>query len=196
MIIIGLGNPGEEYEYTRHNAGRIVTEHIAKNIQADTFKNDKILCAHTTKGELAEKKCVLILPNTFMNESGKSVAPLMTSKKELEKLIVMYDDLDLPRNTFKISFNRSAGGHNGVKSIIQYLKSEAFVRIRIGIAPVSTTGEIKKPKGEEKVLKWVLGVMNESERVQLKKMSKSIQEALEMIVQEGVPKAMSVFNEK
>jgi len=131
-----------------------------------------------------------------MNLSGKSVAPLIKSTKELEKLIVIYDDLDLPLGAFKISFNRSAGGHNGVKSIIQSLKSEAFIRIRIGIAPVNATGEIKKPKGEQKVLKWVLGVMNESERVQLKKMSKTILEAIELIILEGLPKATSVFNGK
>lgn len=196
MIIVGLGNPGIEYEWTRHNVGRIVATHIAKLIKAEKFETDGVLRAQKTKAEIAGKKSLIVLPDTFMNLSGKAVLPTIKSGKDLEKLVVIYDDLDLARGTFKISFNRSSGGHNGVQSIIKSVKSEAFIRVRVGISPTTTTGKIKKPLGEDKVAKWILGTMKDEEKDGLKKLSKDILRALEMIVEEGLPKAMSIYNGK
>ncbi len=196
MIIVGLGNPGEEYVHTRHNTGRIVVGLLAKIAQADSFETDNTLRAHKTKGEIGGKKVLFVVPDTFMNLSGKSVAPLIKTKKDTEKLVVVYDDLDLPLGTFKISFNRSSGGHNGVQSIIKSVKSEAFIRVRVGISPTTPTGKLKKPLGEDRVAKWILGVMKDEEKATLKKLSKKIFEAIEMIVQEGLPKAMSIYNGK
>ena len=116
-LIVGLGNPGKEYENTRHNTGRILVEILEKKLEG--------------------KKIKFLTPDTFMNNSGKAVAPLIKSKKDLKDLVVIYDDIDLPFGKIKISFNRSSGGHNGLGSIIKHLKSEEFLRIRVGISPAT-----------------------------------------------------------
>lgn len=173
-LIVGLGNPGKEYENTRHNAGRIVVEMISKKD--------------------IDKKIKFITPDSFMNNSGKIVAPFIKSKKDLGDLIIIYDDIDLPLGKIKISFDKNSGGHNGLESIIQKLKSKEFLRVRIGIAPVSPTGKIKKPKGEEKILKFLLGEFKEDELKIIKKLAKEISDAIEVIYKEGKDKAMSLYN--
>ena len=92
-----------------------------------------------------------------MNKSGLAVKPIITSKKKAEALIVIHDDLDLPIGKFKISFNKSSGGHRGVESIIKAIKTEAFTRVRIGISPATPSGKLKKPKGEKDVGDFILG---------------------------------------
>ncbi len=174
-LIVGLGNPGEEYENTRHNTGRIMVGMVEKKIN---FK-DKIR---------------FVLPDKFMNNSGKVVAPLIKSKKDLKDLIVIYDDIDLPIGKMKISFNRSSGGHNGLGSIIKALKSEEFLRIRIGTSPATPSGKIQKPKGEKGVLNFLLGKYKKNELDELKKLSKKVTQALETIFTEGKDKAMSLYN--
>lgn len=173
-LIVGLGNPGTEYENTRHNAGRIIVEILSKKLE--------------------DKKIKFLTPDTFMNNSGKAVAPLIKSKKDLKDLIVIYDDIDLPIGKIRISYNRSSGGHNGVGSIIKHLKSQEFTRIRIGVSPHTPTGKIKKPKGEDAVLKFLLGEFKKPELEEIKKLSKKIGEAIEMYYAEGKDKAMSLFN--
>lgn len=173
-LVVGLGNPGKEYENTRHNTGRILVGLIEKKLE--------------------DQKIKFITPDTFMNNSGKAVAPLVKSKKDLENLVVIYDDVDLPLGKIKISFNRSSGGHKGLGSIIKYLKTEEFLRIRIGISPVTPTGKIRKPKGEEAILKFLLGEFKKSELDTLKKLSKTVAEAVETIFTESKEKAMSLYN--
>ncbi len=129
-----------------------------------------------------------------MNNSGKAVAPLVKAKKDLKDLIVIYDDIDLPLGKIKISFNRSAGGHNGLGSIIKTLKSEEFLRIRIGITPATPKGVVKKPHGEDAVLKFLLGEFKKPELEIIKKLSKKVTEAIETIFAEGKEKAMSLYN--
>ncbi|MCX6747689.1 MAG: aminoacyl-tRNA hydrolase [Candidatus Nomurabacteria bacterium] len=174
-LIVGLGNPGKEYEHTRHNAGFIVVDNIEKKIE------EKL-------------KVKFIKPDTFMNNSGRAVAPLVKTKKDLADLIVVYDDIDIPLGKIKISFNRSSGGHNGVESIINHVKSQEFLRIRIGICPTTPTGKNKKPKGEDKVLKFLLSEFKKEELEELKKISKTIANAVEVIYTEGSQKAMTLFN--
>ena len=178
-LVVGLGNPGEEYENTRHNTGRIMVGIIQKKIEA----NSKI-----------KFPIKFFLPDNFMNNSGRAVAPLVKSKKDLKDLIVIYDDIDLPLGKIKISFNRSAGGHRGLQSVIKALKSEEFLRIRIGIAPGTPTGKIKKPKGEKAVINFILGEFKKSEQETLKKLSKKVAEAVEVIFSESKEKAMSLYN--
>jgi PTH1 family peptidyl-tRNA hydrolase len=146
------------------------------------------------KGELGGEKVEFITPNTFMNNSGIAVSPIIDNSKKLKNLIVIYDDLDLPLGTLKISFNRSSGGHNGLESIIKKVKSKEFVRIRIGVSPFTPTGKFRKPKGEEAVLKFLLGAFKEDELKILKSQSKKIAEIIEMISAEGKDKAMTLFN--
>ncbi len=194
MIIIGLGNPTDEYTKTRHNAGRIVLEHIAKASGFGDWKNDMKLKALRAKGEVDGEKFDFILPETFMNNSGNAVAPLIDSKKKLEKLVVVYDDLDIPVGSLKISFNRSSGGHNGLNSIIKKVKSQEFVRIRIGVSPHTPTGKLRKPKGEAAVMKFLLGNFKDDELKLLKKQSKTVAEILVMISAEGYQNAMTLYN--
>lgn len=194
MLIVGLGNPGEEYEKTRHNAGRIILEHIAKANDFTDWKNDMKTKSLRAKGEIEKEKFDFMLPETFMNNSGNAVVPLIDNVKKLKNLVVIYDDLDIPVGSIKISFNRSSGGHNGLASIIKKVKSQEFVRIRIGVSPHTPTGKLKKPKGEEAVLKFLLGAFKEDELKELKKISKKISEILVCISSEGKDKAMSIYN--
>ena len=192
-IFVGLGNPGAEYEGTRHNTGRIILEWLLKSLDSE-WKTDKNLHGQVAKTKIGKSAVTLVLPDTFMNNSGKSVRPLITSLKQAEKLMVIYDDLDLPFGSVKISFNKSSGGHRGLESIIKAIKTEKFARIRIGISPTSGTGKLRKPQGEEKVMKHILGKFKSEEISELKKLSKKINLALETFVSEGLEKAMTGFN--
>lgn len=194
MLIVGLGNPGEEYEKTRHNAGRIVLEYIAKANDFSDWKVDMKTKSLRAKGEIEKEKFDFMLPETFMNNSGNAVMGIIDDKKKLKNLVVVYDDLDIPVGNLKISFNRSSGGHNGLQSIIKKVKSEEFVRIRIGVSPHTPTGKLKKPSGEDKILKFLLGEFKEDELKILKKQSKLISEILTTISDGGHPKAMSLYN--
>ncbi len=190
VIIVGLGNPGEEYKYTRHNTGMIVVDALAKEFDAGEFKMDKITSSMRSKTE----DFIFLKPQTFMNKSGVAVKPLIKSEKGAEKLIVIHDDLDLPLGSIRISFNRGSGGHRGVESIVRAIKTEAFVRIRVGVSPQTASGKTKKPKGEEKVVNFILKKFKDDELKELKKVSKKIAEAITVIVEEGRPKAMSLYN--
>lgn len=172
-IVVGLGNPGEQYARTRHNTGRLCAEFIE---------------------EKTNVKAKFITPDTFMNKSGVYVAKFIKSKKAAENLVVIYDDLDLPLGTMKISYNRSSGGHRGVESIIRALKTEAFIRIRIGIAPTTPSGKLKKPKGDVAVEKHILGEFKPAELIILKKVFKKAGEALASISDGGLTRAMTEFN--
>jgi PTH1 family peptidyl-tRNA hydrolase len=194
FIIAGLGNPGEEYICTRHNAGRIILENIKDAFEFPAWKADLKQNALISKGEIEAQKVWLIKPETFMNRSGQSLSPIITSEKKAEKLIVIYDDLDLPLGAMKMSFNRGSGGHKGVESVIKSLKTEKFIRIRIGVAPVSPGGRIRKPSGEEAVQRHILGEFKKAEQDILKKQSKKIIEMLPLLFTEGMGKAMTEFN--
>lgn len=194
MLIVGLGNPGEEYLNTRHNTGRMILENIAKSNGFSDWKNDMKLKALRSKGEINGEKFDFMLPETFMNNSGNAVCGIIDNPKKLKNLVVIYDDMDLSLDSFKISYNRSSGGHNGLASIIKKVKSQEFLRIRIGVSPHTPTGKMKKPKGEEAVLKFLLGKYKEDELKEIKKISKKVAEIIEMVSAEGKDKAMSVFN--
>lgn len=194
FIIVGLGNPGEEYKYTRHNTGRIILDSIAKKMDFSDWCEESKLKALVSKGKLGKKPALFLFPNNFMNNSGKSVGPLIKSKKDLSELVVVYDDLDLPIGKIKISFNKSSGGHRGLESIIKAVKSEAFLRIRVGISPATPSGKIKKPSGEKTVEKHILGAFKPKEMEALKKLSKKVGEALESFIADGKDKTMSVYN--
>lgn len=193
-IVAGLGNPGEEYENTRHNTGRIVLDALREEYSKEEFKPNKKLNAIVSLGKIGKEKVTFISPETYMNNSGKSISQLVKSVKAAEKLVVIYDDFNLPLGRIKISFNRSSGGHNGVESIIKAVKTEAFVRIRIGTAPENAKGLAKVPHGDEKVEKFILGKFKDDELKELKNVSKRVVEAIFILIKDGRDKAMSVAN--
>lgn len=191
--IVGLGNPGEEYNISRHNTGRIIVEDFAKKEKLDDFETDKKLNALVSEGKIKKEKVMLILPETFMNKSGNSVKPLIKSKKGAGNLIVVHDDLDIPLGKIKISLGKNSGGHRGVESIMRAIKTKDFIRIRVGISPATPKGKIKKPEGK-KVIDHILENFKPKELEIIKKNSKMIVPALETIITEGLNKAMSVYN--
>ncbi len=159
-IVVGLGNPDAEYQCTRHNTGRMAADFVC-----DKIRGIKVLT-----------------PDTYMNHSGKFVSKFIKSKKAAQKLIVIYDDLDLPLGSMKISYNRSSGGHKGLESIIRALKTKEFIRIRIGIG---------KKKDVEK---HILSNFTKREMEILKKVFKKVVSAVETIRDEGLAPAMAEFN--
>ncbi len=193
-LIVGLGNPEPEYAGTRHNVGRFVLQVLAKKYDFSDWKEDQKIKALVSKGKIEGKSVTFLLPNNFMNNSGSSVAPLLAEKKDLAKLLVVYDDIDLSLGRIKISFDRSSGGHNGLESIIRKVRSQEFARVRVGICPATPTGKQKKPHGEEAVIDFLMKEFRESEVAELKKITKRIAEAVEIWVTDGLPKAMSIGN--
>ncbi len=196
-LIVGLGNPGTEYEQTRHNAGRLVLMAWAKAYQKSgdlsDWKLDKSSQAQKATGEVAGEKVTLLLPETFMNKSGISLKDKIKNPKQAEKLIVIHDDLDLPLGSLKISFNRGSGGHKGLESIIRMLKTKAFIRLRVGICPTTPSGKPKKP-GADKILDFIIGPFKTPEQEVLKKVLKQSSQALDLLVGEGREKAMGEIN--
>lgn len=193
-VVVGLGNPGAEYETTRHNTGRMFLERLHDAKDFAEWKSEKKPPMRWAKGDIAGKKSVLVAPDTFMNNSGRAVAHFIKSKKEAGNCVVVYDDMDLPLGVIKISHDRGSGGHNGVESIINALKTRTFVRIRVGVSPKTAKGVAKKPSGEEKVLKFLLGKFKPEEITLLKKVFQRVDEALECIVTEGYQQAMTQYN--
>ncbi len=186
-IIVGLGNPGKEYELTRHNTGRMVVEDFAKANNFSDWELDKKSNALKSEVKIKKQKVMLLLPETFMNNSGNAVVKFITSKKKAEQLVIVHDDLDLALGGFKISFARGSGGHKGVDSVIKKIKTEKFIRVRVGISPK------KKPAGKE-LIKFLLGKFTPKDLIVFKKTSKKITSALEAIISEGLQKAMGEFN--
>ncbi|MEK7477800.1 MAG: aminoacyl-tRNA hydrolase [Patescibacteria group bacterium] len=197
-FIVGLGNPGEEYDDSRHNTGRMIVDSFHKKISKDydfsAWKFDQKLSAQKSTGKIGTQSVTLLLPDTFMNNSGKSVKPLITSVKQAHNLVVVHDDIDLPLRVLKIVWNRGTGGHRGVESITKAIKTEEFVRIKIGVSPSTPSGKVKKPQGEEKVVNFILGKFKSTDQEIFKKVSKRAIEALATIVEEGKERAMNLFN--
>ena len=191
--IVGLGNPGEEYEMTRHNAGRMAVLEFIKKEKIDQPEFDKKLKALVAKGEIGKSKFQIILPETFMNKSGDSLKPLALSAKKAENLIVVHDDIDLPLGKVKISFGKNSGGHKGVESVIKAVKTINFTRVRIGISSTSAKGVVKKPSGD-KFLDYIVGKFKPVEMAEMKKSAKKTAEALSVIISDGTEKAMGEFN--
>ncbi len=154
-LLIGLGNPGKKYEDTRHNIGFQIINKLKQEYKFPEFTFSKKHNADISEGILNNERLLLAKPQTFMNNSGKAVKSLIKNAKD-ERLIVIHDDIDLPVGSFKISENRGSAGHKGVDSIIKFLGTKNFARIRIGIQP--KTGKpkraedfvLKKPAKEEK----------------------------------------------
>ncbi|MAZ67190.1 aminoacyl-tRNA hydrolase [bacterium] len=194
FVIVGLGNPGSEYEQTRHNAGRLAVETFESSFELGGFAQDRKSKGLVSKGTVGEHTVTLILPETFMNKSGSAVGKFVTNAKAAERLVVVHDDIDLPFGSIKLSFGRGSGGHKGIESVIRAVKTKDFVRVRIGVAPTTPSGKIKKPQGEKKIHDFILGEFTKKEQETLKKIFKIITAAVESIIVDGRVKAMNQFN--
>jgi len=150
--------------------------------------------AETFVDEGGRIEAKFVYPDTYMNKSGSAVAKAVKSKSALKKLVVIYDDLDLPLGSLKVSYNRGSGGHKGVESIARAQKSKEFIRIRIGVSPTTPSGKLKKPKGEDAVEKFILSDFKKSEMDVLKKVFKKVEETLETLSEEGLEAAMNRSN--
>lgn len=193
-VILGLGNPDEEHVRTRHNAGRMAVEYFAKKNSLGEWKEDKKSKSFVVRGAVGKQLVVCVLPNTYMNKSGSAAMHYVKSVKAAEKLIVVYDELDMPFGKLKIVFDRGSGGHKGIESIARALKTKAFVRVRIGISCVNGKGEPQKPQGERDVEKFILGEFSPAEFSELKDIFKRTAGAIEAIVTDGRANAMNAFN--
>ena len=186
-IIAGLGNPSKEYKNTRHNIGFDVIDVIAdKNkIDVSTIKHKALI----GKGMIGSEKVILVKPQTYMNLSGESLIDVCQYYKiDVEsELIVIYDDIALDVGAIRVRKNGSAGGHNGMKSIIQHLSTENFMRIRMGVG--------EKPKVYD-LADYVLGHFTGQERELMDKGAIDAVNAVEIILSEGIDKAMNMYNRK
>ena len=184
-MIVGLGNPGTKYQYTKHNIGFMVVDKIAREHQA-TFKKNPF------EAEVAEffhngEKILLVKPQTFMNESGRAVGPLMTYFGIYpEELVVIYDDLDLAVGKIRLRQKGSAGGHNGIKSIISRLSSDNFPRIKIGVGA--------KPHPDYDLADWVLSQFTKEEGKLLRTAVDGACDAVSLMVDGDIEGAMSRHN--
>jgi peptidyl-tRNA hydrolase, PTH1 family len=194
-VIVGLGNPGEEYESTRHNVGRMVLDYFAKKHAFSDWRDDKKAKARVSRGVLDRTIVALVEPDTFMNKSGSAVVKFVKSVKAAERMVVVYDDLDLPLGRIKLSFDRGSGGHKGVESVMRGVKTKKFVRIRVGVSPHTAGGKLKKPSGEEVVIDFILARFKQSELADLNVSIKHANDALEMIIKDSYPNAMNFYNQ-
>lgn len=150
ILIVGLGNPGNLYKNTRHNIGQEFVNWLKDKYHASDWYKDNKLLAQISTFENEQAQIILALPTTFMNESGKALKKLKQYYQiPLDNLIIIHDDNDIYLGNFKLSFGRGAAGHKGVESIINYLKTNKFYRLRIGIQPQNTP----RQKAENLVLK-------------------------------------------
>jgi PTH1 family peptidyl-tRNA hydrolase len=191
--IVGLGNVGEEYAETRHNVGWIVLEHIIEKNGLPSLSKSASFSGLLSEGTLHSERVGILFPTTFMNNSGGPVSKYVKEKGSLEKCIVVHDEIDLPFGEVRIAYDRGAGGHNGVKSIVDSFGSNAFIRIRVGIAQKGFFGGIKRPKGE-KLSDYVLGKFKSGEAKQLPEIAHIVDEALKLIITKGHLAAMQVVN--
>lgn len=195
-IIAGLGNPGRKYENTRHNMGFIAVDLIAEKYD---IKIDKIkFKALVGEGRIGGQKVILIKPQTYMNLSGQSIMEIMNFYKEdIENLIVIYDDLDIPTGTIRVRKKGSAGTHNGMRNIVYLLADDGFPRIRVGIGPVAKDGTQDKEKARNlDLVDYVIGGVSKSEKELLEDSLTRAAEAAASIVTDGIDRAMNKYNIK
>lgn len=191
ILIIGLGNHGKKYEFTRHNLGFLVLDRFSKRNHFE-FKSSKKLKSKIAKSCFGRKRVVLAKPQTFMNNSGKAVKSLTTNyKRQTTNIWVIHDDIDLLLGKMKIVKNRGAGGHKGVQSIINEMKTKNFVRFRLGINPRYKT---MKKWSNDAMKKFVLKKFTKTEKEVIKKVVENCVKALEITLKEGLEKAMNEFN--
>jgi PTH1 family peptidyl-tRNA hydrolase len=185
-LIVGLGNPGPEYEWTPHNLGFLAIDRLAERAAIRVSRPEGK--AYVGRGEWAGRDVIFAKPQTYMNLSGVSIRMLL-EKYELNPadLMVLVDDVDLPWGNIRIRERGSAGTHNGLKSIVDSIGTQEFIRIRLGAGPEKIWGDLRD---------YVLSPMGRAERTTAAQMAVDAVEAVDLIFTEGVSKAMARFNRK
>ncbi len=185
FMVVGLGNPGRDYEFTRHNAGFLTLDHIAVEENTDIKKlKYKALIGDTV---ISGHRCLLVKPQTFMNNSGEAVREISQFYKiPPEKIIVIFDDISLPCGKLRIRRKGTDGGHNGIKSIIYHLNSDNFPRIKVGVGA--------KPHPDYNLADWVLSTFKKDEMEELKKAITKATEVLPYMLDGEIDKAMNKAN--
>lgn len=184
FLIVGLGNPGEKYERTRHNCGFLAIDELARRAGREVRTPE---CQSlTTKATLGGATMLLVKPQTFMNLSGVAVAALMKKHDiKANEILIISDDVALPLGKLRLRREGSAGGQNGLKSIIKEIGTAAFARLRIGIAPEHPVSNLSD---------FVLGEFSKSERSVLNDTIQTAADAVEVLLQNGIAEAMSKYN--
>lgn len=181
-LIVGLGNPGNEYVSTRHNIGFLTIDNYLGEV--NWKKQDNYLIYETL---INEEKVIFIKPQTFMNLSGLAVKKVVNFYKiAISDILVIQDDLDLELGKYKLKRNSSSGGHNGIKSIIEALKSDAFLRLKIGIS---------KDKSQN-IIDYVLGKMSKRELEMINQNMDIYQDIIKCFIQNGALKTLETFNKR
>lgn len=188
VLIVGLGNPGDKYRQTRHNLGFMVVDALSQRWQI-SLQMQKRFQGELGEGKLGNQPVQLLKPTTFMNNSGQSVrAVLDWYKRSPESVLVIYDDLDLPLGKLRIRLSGSAGGHNGIRSLIAHLQTQEFPRLRLGINPAQKNGE------EKDTISHVLGRFAPQEQPLVVATIDLAADAVETCIKQGVEKAMNRYN--
>lgn len=190
FLIIGLGNPGKQYEHTWHSLGFLAIDEFQKQNGLPNFVISRKFNSLISEGVLDDKKIILAKPQSFMNESGKFVKKILDTKYQIRdtSLIVVHDDADLEIGKMKISQNKGSAGHKGIESIMTSLKSKTFVRIRLGSRPKNY-----RP-GSKSLEKFVLKKFTRNEEKIVAEVTTKVSQAIEMILENSPEKAMAKFN--
>lgn len=185
FLVVGLGNPGNKYTLTRHNAGFLCLDMLSEklNFRIDRLKFKSLICDTTINGH----RCIVMKPQTFMNNSGEAVRECAAFYKiPAEKVIVIYDDISLDVGKLRIRRKGTDGGHNGIKSIIYHLNSDQFPRIKVGCG--------KKPHPDYDLADWVLSEFKKDEQKALEPALENACKALELLLDNNIEKAMNLYN--
>ncbi len=195
LTIVGLGNPGIEYKETRHNIGWMVLSGVIDKRVLPTPVQSSRFSGLLSEGVMDGVDVAVLFPTVYMNNSGVSVARYLEERGSNDALVVVHDDVDIPFGDVKVSYDRGAGGHNGVKSIIDACGFKSFIRIRIGIAQKGFWGIVKRPIGE-KLSAFVLSRFTKQEEKQMPALIEKVDAVLVHILKEGVAYAMQENNKK
>ena len=185
FLVVGLGNPGNKYTYTRHNSGFLCLDMLSQklNFRIDKLKFKSLICDTKINGH----RCIVMKPQTYMNNSGEAIRECANFYKiKPENIIVIYDDISLDVGKLRIRRKGTDGGHNGIKSIIYHLNSDQFPRIKLGCG--------KKPHPDYDLADWVLSEFKKDEQKALEPALENACKAIELLLDNQIDKAMNLYN--
>jgi PTH1 family peptidyl-tRNA hydrolase len=186
LLVLGLGNPGDRYDGTRHNIGADAVAVLAGR-HGGRLKPDTKVHASVAEVRLGDRRVVLAVPLTYMNESGQAAGALMRRYGvEVDRVVVLHDELDLDPGRLKVKVGGGLAGHNGLRSLQAHLHTTDFVRVRLGVG--------KPPGGPDRGAAWVLSKVPKAQRVELDALAERAADAVEVMVADGVDRAMQEFN--